>query len=365
MMHTYTTGQGKVIYTLSLADLEDAITQGERLRAFCPVHGGDHQRSLSIDTTSGFGFCHCCHATVKIEGIDAGDKSCREGGWRLSHTGVVHPSAPHHSPRADYAPSRSAHWQQEEIAALTSLTSELCAGLASSRRARAYLDERSIPFALAEASSIGYLSRSAWEHTALPAEQRTLLTRWIGRLIFPLHSPDGPGFIGRTLLKWEPGMNENVHKALLDRPRAPHRWIKTCPAGWFGFAEPTRLLEQVILVEGGFDRLALLAAGIPASMVVALVGTSARPSWFMRSAPQLRRILLALDADSGGLSATTRLVRLFHDARLDVAQYSPPPDAWGKDWSERFRQLGSQCVWPLYEILGKDAESIPERRGEQ
>ena len=56
---------------------------------------------------------------------------------------------------------------------------------------------------------------------------------------------------------------------------APRRWIKTNPAGWFGFDAPACLDEQVVLVEGGFDRLVLLAAGLPANAVIALVGTAA------------------------------------------------------------------------------------------
>src|SRR5713226_3623442 len=65
-----TTRQGKVIYLLSLGDLVDAVESGQRLRAYCPIHGGDHQRSLSIDSSTGWGFCHCCHATVLVETSD-------------------------------------------------------------------------------------------------------------------------------------------------------------------------------------------------------------------------------------------------------------------------------------------------------
>ena len=365
MMHIHTTGQGKVMYTLSLRDLGDTVVHGARLRAFCPIHGSDHQRSLSIDTTSGPGFCHCCHATVRIQEMETGSKRRWEGDWHIRHAHAERASTctpvSAHSSHPD-STSDSFNWQREEIAALTTLTPQLHASLASSSRARAYLDERGISCAVAEASGIGYLSRSAWEHAALPAAQRTLLTRWIGRLIFPLHSPDGQGFIGRTLLKWEPGMNENTHKDLLDQPGAPHRWIKTCPAGWFGFAEPACLLEQVILVEGSFDRLALLAAGLPATLVVALVGTVARPTWFTHYAPQVHRILLALDADSGGKVATERLAKTFREAGLDVTHCSPPCDGRGKDWSERFRQLGPQCIWPLYETLRCDASGTLEKR---
>jgi DNA primase len=207
------------------------------------------------------------------------------------------------------------HWQREEVAVLTAVARLMREALASSGRAQLYLTERGIPVTLAQASSVGYLSRAAWEQAPVSKEQQELLKRWIGRIIFPLGSPGGQGFIGRTLLKWEPGMDENAHKVLLDQPGAPRRWIKTNPAGWFGFETPARLAEWVVLVEGGFDRLALLAAGLPANAVIALVGTAARPAWLARCAPQVKRVVLALDADDGGAVAIERLAGEFR-ARL-------------------------------------------------
>src|SRR5947209_12453246 len=62
-----TTRQGKTIHLLAQSDLSDGLASGERLRAGCPIHGSDHQRSLSIDCTTGWGYCHCCHATVLVE----------------------------------------------------------------------------------------------------------------------------------------------------------------------------------------------------------------------------------------------------------------------------------------------------------
>ena len=119
------------------------------------------------------------------------------------------------------------------MAALQAALPLMREALASSRRAQRYLDERGIPLVSASAAGVGYLSRAVWEQIS-PPEAQHLLKRWIGRILFPLASPLGQGFIGRTLLKWEPGMDENTHKALLERPGAPRRWIKTNPAGWFG-----------------------------------------------------------------------------------------------------------------------------------
>jgi DNA primase len=234
--------------------------------------------------------------------------------------------------------------------------------LVSSRRAQLYLNERGIPTIFAQASGVGYLSRAAWDHAPVSKEQQQLLKRWIGRIIFPLGSPDGQGFIGRTLLKWEPGMDENDHKALLDQIGAPRRWIKTNPAGWFGYDVLRRLAEWVVLVEGGFDRLALLAAGLPANAVIALVGTAARPAWLARCAPQVKSVVLALDADEGGEMAMERLAEQFRRAGFMVMLCPAPCDRWGKDWSERWRRLGPQSIWPLYEALTQQCTAHDERK---
>jgi len=354
------TRHGKIIHLLSLDDLRDMVSGGTRLRAPCPIHGGDHQRSLSIDPESGWGYCHCCHATVLVQQLDRKRNGHAPPGTSLScsSNGDVHAaigrgySYRHSQARLRNVPAPPG-WQQEEQVALTHLASLLRASLLTYRRAQAYLDERGIPLALAEGSGIGYLSRVAWEQTAgtLAEAQQILLTRWIDRLLFPLHTPDGCGFIGRTLVGWQPGMDENAHKAVLEQPGLPRRWIKTNPAGWFGFAEPARLAETLILVEGGFDRLALLAAGLPAFSVVALVGTAARPAWLVQYAPQVKRVVLALDADTGGTTAMERLAQEFAQVGIETRCCPPPFDRWGKDWNERYRRLGPQSVYPLYEAL--------------
>ena len=231
--------------------------------------------------------------------------------------------------------------------------------LASSRRAQRYLETRGIPHAIALASGVGYLSRAVWEQIAAQQEQH-LLKRWIGRILFPLASPYGQGYIGRTLLRWEPGMDENTHKALLEQPGAPRRWIKTNPAGWFGGDALKHSEGPLILVEGGFDRLALLSGGIPAESVLALVGTAARSSWLHWLAPQLQSVVLALDADSGGEEAMARLASEFQEAGLAVSLCPPPHDRYGKDWSERWRRIGPQSLWPLYEVLARQQSA---RRG--
>ncbi len=368
-----TTRRGKVIHRLSLGDLVDAVESGDRLRAYCPIHGGDHQRSLSIERATGWGYCHCCHATVLVETHDplivggGGNTYGRRGtgGDTLSPPPYVD-HLPPSSLRPDLVRQGRAAtplpgWQHDEVAALRAVTPLMHTSLTASQWAQRYLIERGIPASIAYTAHIGYLSRCAWEQAPVPAEQQSLLKRWIGRIVFPLGSSDGGGFIGRTLLRWEVGMDENAHKAVLDQPGAPRRWIKTNPAGWFGFEAPGLLTEWVILVEGGFDRLALLAAGFPATSVIALVGTAARPAWLVQLAPQVKGVVLALDADDSGKTAMERLAVEFQQAGLMVVLCPPSHDQWGKDWNERWRRLGPQALWPLYEAVARHLTVQHER----
>src|SRR6266700_1248947 len=139
-----TTRQGKVIHRLSPGDLVDAVESGQRLRAYCPIHGGDHQRSLSIDSSTGWGFCHCCHATVLV---DVGDPMITgRGGSRDERRGTGGetlaplPCVDHFPPssfRPDVIrPGRSVpplpRWQQDEVATLMAVAPLMRESLASS-----------------------------------------------------------------------------------------------------------------------------------------------------------------------------------------------------------------------------------------
>src|SRR5260221_10826815 len=172
-----TTRQGKVIHRLSLGDLVDAVESGQRLRAYCPIHGGDHQRSLSIDSSTGWGFCHCCHATVLVETINP--MFTGRGGSRDERRGADSetrspPSCVAPLPPSSFRPdvirrvppaTPIPHWQQDEVAALMAVAPQMPEFLLSSEHAQAYLNERGIPLATALASGIGYLSSAVWEQS--------------------------------------------------------------------------------------------------------------------------------------------------------------------------------------------------------
>jgi hypothetical protein len=243
-------------------------------------------------------------------------------------------------------PTKAApQWQRDELAALISLDEKMRLALAHSKRARAYLNERGIPLEVAQAAGVCYLPPALLKTPEVQAQQ-SLLSRWTERILFPLTSPAGKGYIGRSLWRWQPGMDENEHKVLLDQPGRPKRWVKTNPAGWFGH-DLDQLSECLILVEGAFDRLALLAAGFQAAEVVALVGTALQVDWFPH---QVKSVVLALDGDAGGLDATCRLADHLARAGLCISLCSPHLDGFGKDWSERWRRLGLRSLSPIFEV---------------
>ena len=321
---------------------------GGKLRAYCPVHGGDHQRSLEIRVEDdgpfkkGYGFCHNCKATVFVIEMDPGRAAYIEREQRGDGRSSLK--------KIDLLKARSRgastpdEWQQKERALLSSLYTRMRVALTRSERAQAYLQERAIPLEVAQAAGVVYLPSSALNSPDLQA-QRGLVEKWVDRLIFPLWAADGRrGYAGRSLRLWQPGMDENEHKRLLDEfderagrdeRKKIRRWRMTNPAGYFG-ASPRSLSSCVAVVEGAFDRLALLAAGLDAPDVIALVGTALQASQLPL---QTQSVVLALDGDESGQKAAQKLRGELQVTGLAVRLCAVPQDEWGKDWSERWRTV--------------------------
>jgi len=341
------TSQGKQVDILLESDLGDYVVAGERIRTYCPVHGGDHQKSLSIDPKSGWGHCFnaACNATVLVRDFNP-DVA---GRLLQRHHPVPSRSEPIVSRRPAAAHS-AATWQQDECATLLQQSELFCRALFNYEltdcwQAQAYLETRGIPLEIAQWERLGYIPKVLLQGHV---HDQSMLARWSERLLFPLTSPTGRGFAGRSLWRWQIGMDEAIHKALLDaEPDAPARWLKTNPAGWF-CARPVDFGDRLILVEGPFDRLALLAGGFPAHEVVALVGTSAHLDWLP---DQVQHVVLALDGDEAGIGAMWKLVEPLTQQDRDVYLCPPPDDTRGKDWSERWRRAGTDGLVELYDTF--------------
>jgi hypothetical protein len=366
------------IQVLSENQLKSPYVKSGRLRAMCPVHGGDRQRSLSIQLegdNAGFGYCHNCHATVLIAELNP------EAAQRLGYTGE-HGAVSAFAGRADSSAPQE-EWQAVEILLLQSLHEHMRSALQRDR-ARAYLAQRGIPFELADKMGLMYfpivteqkLHRKCLKNkkgetipfldgkiTPCMTCRLKALSKWHDRIIFPLASPAGPGYGGRTLFLWEPGMDENEHKKVINAHNEQAyeklnyasevtRFRKTYPAGYFNYGV-VELYEHLHIVEGLFDALALLAAGIP--NVIALAGTSINAQVLP---PTVLSVVLALDGDSSGQSATAKLRKILRRVGLAVDTCYISDDGKGGDWSERYRLHGEAGLAPLLREPGSAFDAL-------
>lgn len=182
-------------------------------------------------------------------------------------------------------------------------------------RAAAYLHERGVPADLSSRLELGHAPDS-WDALARalgPAYPESLLTeagllqpgqdgkraydRFRDRLLFVLRDDRGRpiGFGGRAL-------SPQGEPKYLNSPESPIFQKKRTLYGLSAARDAMRRKERVVLVEGYFDHLALLSAGIEET--VASMGTALTPE----QAEKLRRLVPAVivcyDADSAGRAAT-------------------------------------------------------------
>jgi DNA polymerase-1 len=201
-------------------------------------------------------------------------------------------------------------------------------------RALAYLAARSIPLEVAQALGVGYIpARSEGVAIADSDDQ------WCDKILFPAQSSIGEqGFRGRTLTRWQPGMDENAHRKVLEiHDIAP--WLATYGDCYFNL-QTINQSTCPVFTEGGFDVLACQAAGIQAIPV----GTNRLPS--LR---QVRQVILALDSDGGGRTATAWFASQLRALGIGYRVCVPPAGA--KDWAEAYRLFGIQGLSVLQETL--------------
>lgn len=374
-METVTTREGRQVILLSCNEFIDPTTSGSYIRSYCPIHQGEHQRSLSIHRESGWGQCFNVSCPAFRQPGDPSSVLVCEWNMQAAKRLTAQAFAPSGSPlrhlqkseRAVASPQPTAppDWQQEELLALYQLyATGLLHRLLRHPEALVYLATRQIPFEVARAAGVGYLPAAHDLPFDLQrGKQFRWISRWCQRMIFPLgvlwHDQVlRMGFIGRTLVGWQPGMDEHEHKVRIDEQDRMaqaqgwpplRRWRKTNPAGWFGY-QPVHFDACIVVVEGAFDRLALLASGWSPTGVVALCGTAAQPSWFPA---HVHTIVLALDADTAGTLVTSKLSHRLTQAGFQVAHCLPQHDALGKDWSERWRKAGEMGLRPLSQLCSQ------------
>ena len=298
--------------TLSLAELEAYQGQGagqragKHLRYFCPIHGGDNQRSLSLDPESGRFQCFACEAWGYLaEKREAWmEERRREGAWKP--TGGR--SEPGHGLRRPQEAIRVVPQGEDGPKAradLHAFLAEFQKALPGSWGAE-YLHRRGIPLEVAQTYGVGYVAAGKW-----PNPKRDW--KW-GRLVFPHTTPDGEivNIYGRAV-----GSNEKVSK---DK-RHDHL------PGAKGVFNARALSDGTVFIcEGVFDALSLVAAGHAEHEVrdvCAIFGLNGlRWRWV-----KAKEIIFAFDQDTGG----DKWKELAWQGKLLGKEvYFLPPEAYGQ-----------------------------------
>jgi DNA primase len=239
-------------------------SQGGRfLRAFCPFHGSDNQRSLSVKVENGNFRCFACEAW--------GYMAESQKRWRMNSR----------APGKRVASVTPVAQKREDLEEVLHNYEDALPGSPGEK----YLTSRGISLNLAKEHHLGYAARGKWIHAARDWK--------FGRVVVPHTNPQGEllNLYGRAI-----GSNNVVPKEM----RHDH-----LPGGKGYFnAVALRGAGQIYITEGPFDALSLIAAGI--EPVVAIFGAG---GWRWDWARQLSGLVLAFDDDATGQSRWPEIAR--------------------------------------------------------
>src|SRR5919201_472078 len=306
--------------TLSEADLaacRPIVGEGGRVvRALCPFHGSDRQRSLRVQVHSGRFVCFACGAwgymdTARTQWREEQQRQAafqRPSARRQRLPRHRQPSLPRARPAVAAVRERSAHppAPPAPVPARPDLAQQLAAfqDALPGSRGEVYLQQRGIPLALAQQVGVGYAAPGTWPHSARD---------WRGgRVVFPHTTPDGRlvNLYGRAV-----GTAEQV-------PKAKRHDHLPGAKGYFNAAALRGGGGPLWVCEGAFDALALLAAGV--SRVIAIFGVY---GWRWDWVREVRELVFALDADPAGQQQWRQLARQAARRGKQVAVL--PPQMYG------------------------------------
>jgi DNA primase len=333
---------------------------GADYRGPCPFHGGTH-RNFSVIPKKGRYYCFVCHESgdvfswlMKRFGMDY-PGAVREIARRC---GILIPDRPDRAGPDPHEPLYGA------VAAAHDWFTRQLLELPDARLAREYLEGRDIPLDTAAMLGLGYAPVGK---VFLPAmaelgiEERVLLQaglaaqredgqvspRFRGRLLFPIHDLRGRavGFGGRLLGPGEPKYLNSPETEIFHKGRQLYNLHLA--------KMPIRKEETVILVEGYFDVLRLVLAGV--EHVVAPLGTALTADQAVLLKRFVKEAILLYDSDRAGLQATFRAgdELLRHGFRVRVATLPP-----GEDPDTLVKKGGAEALDPVL----RDAIDLFERK---
>jgi DNA primase len=368
----------------SAADIVEVIGEHTRLRkagrswkGLCPFHN-ERTPSFTVDRDKGLYHCFGCgaggdviHFVRQIDRMDFPEAVEA----LASRFGVAIPKRPSRGPRDD----RREQLSEAVAAAQRFFAAEL--GKPGNPAAE-YLKERGVPPDLWQRLSLGYapdswdalgrsLSGAFPEALLIEAgllqprpEGRGAYDRFRHRLLFVLTDDRGRpvGFGGRVLASGQ-------EPKYLNSPESPLFQKKRTLYGLARARDAIRRRERVVLVEGYFDHLALLRAGVEET--VASMGTALTPEQAEKLRRLSERVVLCYDGDSAGRAATKAAIALclaqgFHVTVARLPEGEDPDDvlvhSGPEALSARIDEAPDFLEWLLEELRpDEDGLSAPER----
>jgi len=334
----------------SAADIVEVISEHTRLKkagrswkGLCPFHS-ERTPSFNVNRDKGLYYCFGCgaggdviHFVRQIDRLDFPD-AVEALAQRF---GVVIPQRRSRGPRDD---------RREKLLEAVAAAQRFYAGQLEKpgNRAAAYLEGRAVPAQMWGKLGLGYAPDS-WESLGKaigPAYPESLLLeagllqprpegkgsydRFRNRLLFVLKDERGRpvGFGGRAL-------SADTEPKYLNSPESPIFLKKRILYGLSDAREAIRRRDRAVLVEGYFDHLALLLAGLPEA--VASMGTALTPEQAEKLKRLCPKVVLCYDGDAAGRNATRAALSLLLAQGLAVSVARLPE---GEDPYDVLRQAG-------------------------
>jgi DNA primase len=333
---------------------------GADWRGPCPFHGGKN-RNFAVIPKKGLFYCYVCHEAgdvfsylMKRFGMDyptaVRDVARRSGIVIPERTVQAGPDPNEHL----FTASASAHeWFANQLATLP-----------EAEIARSYLAGRDIDLATARRLGLGYAPRGKalleemqrlgiTEETLLGAglavrrDDGSIAARFRGRLIFPINDQRGRvvAFGGRILGEGEPKYLNSPESPIFSKGKSLYNLNAARNA--------IRKEESAILVEGYFDVIRLVLAGI--EHVVAPLGTALTPDQAALLKKYAPAVTLLYDSDQAGLRATFRAGDELLRQAVRVRVATMPA---GEDPDTIVRSGGAEALQPILD----DAVDLLDRK---
>lgn len=297
--------------TVPLGEIISSLGLSRRGRSLQCPNGAAHQhgdatRSAEISRKGLTWHCHACGKGGSVidlwavaQGVSLAEAGrALEASYGLGHSRDTLRSAPR--PISPPAPALRPAGSDVQAA-----LEAFHAALAWSDHARQYLEGRGIPRAVAVQAGLGFARKGVWPNERGDGQPR---------LVAPVTTPDG------TLLTLYGRSTMPCSKQLR------HDFL---PGDKGIFNAKALKDETVVLTEGVFDALSILAAGKPAA---ALCGLSIREAWWWEIAA--RTIILAVDADDAGQQRGQALAKQASKAGKEVITLQTAELGGHKDLNE-------------------------------